>query len=74
MNVYKEIEKLPVVEELRRKQETVWINPEKKPFSEAVKKEKLTMDDVEDAEKRLERFAPFIMKCFPDTRDAEAAE
>lgn len=69
MNVYKEIEKLPVVEELRRKQETVWVNPEKKPFSEAVKKAKLTMDDVEDAEKRLERFAPFIMKCFPETRE-----
>ena len=30
---------------------------------------KLTMADIEDAEKRLERFAPFIMKCFPETKD-----
>lgn len=29
----------------------------------------LTMADVEDAEARLQRFAPFIMKCFPETRD-----
>ena len=27
------------------------------------------MADIEDAERRLERFAPFIMKCFPETED-----
>ncbi len=27
------------------------------------------MEDVEDAEERLKRFAPFIMRCFPETRD-----
>ena len=26
------------------------------------------MKDVDDAEARLERFAPFIMKCFPETK------
>ena len=29
----------------------------------------LTMADVDDAEQRLKRFAPFIMKCFPETKD-----
>ena len=29
----------------------------------------LGMEDVEDAERRLERFAPFIMKCFPETKE-----
>ena len=27
------------------------------------------MEGVEDAERRLERFAPFIMKCFPETKE-----
>lgn len=34
-----------------------------------MKDAELTMADVEDAEARLQRFAPFIMKCFPETKD-----
>ena len=32
---------------------------------------KLTMADVDDAEARLQRFAPFIKRCFPETDAAD---
>ncbi len=38
------------------------------PMEEARKAMELSMKDVDDAEARLERFAPFIMKCFPETK------
>ena len=37
-------------------------------MEEARKAMELSMKDVDDAEARLERFAPFIMKCFPETK------
>ena len=45
------------------------MNPDKTNCQEAMKHIELTMENVNDAEKRLERFAPFIMKCFPETKD-----
>lgn len=34
-----------------------------------MKDSELTMADIEDAQQRLFRFAPFIMKCFPETKE-----
>lgn len=59
----------PVIKEIQAETEVAWVNPDKKPFEEAKKKLELTMADIEDAEARLARFAPFIMKCFPETKD-----
>ena len=62
-------EEHPILAEMSREEEVLWINPDKQPF-EAVKNTlELTMADVDDAEARLARFAPFIMRCFPETRD-----
>ena len=47
--------------------ETVWINPDRIPCGEAVKSCSLTMEDVLDASRRLERFAPYFEKAFPET-------
>lgn len=58
-----------VLQEVKEQKETCWINPYKLPF-EAVKAlgELVVSDeDIEDAERRLLRFAPFIRKCFPET-------
>lgn len=63
------IKKFPVIEDVQKGREVVWINPDKTSFAESEKDMELSMADVEDAEKRLERFAPFIMKCFPETKD-----
>ena len=43
----------------------LWINKHKDNFEEASKKVAYSMADVQDAEARLERFAPFIMQEFP---------
>ncbi len=62
-------EKFPIISEIRKGKEIVWINPDKTDLVTSMKDSKLTMADVEDAEQRLQRFAPFIMKCFPETTD-----
>ena len=61
-------EKFTVVRDLAQEKEVAWINPDKTSMEEAKKTMELSMKDVDDAEARLERFAPFIMKCFPETK------
>lgn len=50
-------------------QPIVWENPGKKPAEEALKGFDLKMEDILEAEKRLQRFAPLIHKYFPETED-----
>lgn len=59
----------PLLQKAAAGQETVWVNPDKTEFRKAMENSELTLKDVDDAEARLARFAPFIMKCFPETRD-----
>lgn len=66
MEIEKIINSSPVLRKVVDAQETVWINPNKIPFG-SIKKSPLTMNDINDAEERLSRFAPFIKKCFPET-------
>ena len=63
------VEKDPVIADIAACRETVWINPLYLPYEEV--KESLSVSDeqIADAEARLKRFAPFIMKCFPETAD-----
>ena len=61
--------KVPILKDIQNEKEVFWINPDKTNCEEAMKHIELTMADVDDAEQRLKRFAPFIMKCFPETKD-----
>lgn len=61
--------RFPILREMGSGQEVVWINPDRIPFADCGKDCELSMEDVADAEARLKRFAPFIMRCFPETRD-----
>ena len=47
--------------------ETVWFNPGLRPFPQARDSLPLTAADIDDAEARLDRFAPFLKKRFPET-------
>lgn len=62
-------ERFPIIKDIQAEKEVVWINPEKAEFAKSMEGAELTMADVDDAERRLERFAPFIMRCFPETKD-----
>lgn len=62
-------EQFPVIRDIQSEKELVWINPDKADYESSMKNSGLTMADIEDAEQRLRRFAPFIMKCFPETKE-----
>ena len=57
-----------VLNSVKAKEETVWINENKTDYSKFYYPS-LSMEDVIDAEKRLERFAPFIKAVFPETQE-----
>ncbi len=61
------IEEMPLLQKMQKGEEVVWINPDKTACDKAFDGLELTMTDVDDAEARLNRFAPFIMRCFPET-------
>lgn len=55
------------VRELQLRHESAWMNPNVGSAETALAALSLTRTDVDDAEARLERFAPFIKKVFPET-------
>ncbi|SFI82105.1 MULTISPECIES: D-serine ammonia-lyase [unclassified Bacillus (in: firmicutes)] len=62
-------EKHPLLNQLVLTEEVFWVNPNKEEFETGIQKAPLTKDDVKDAEERLKRFAPYIAKAFPETKD-----
>ena len=57
----------PIVREIAAAKECVWFNPQLRPAEEALAAIPYTRADVDDAAKRLARFAPYIQRCFPET-------
>ncbi|WP_253380795.1 D-serine ammonia-lyase [unidentified bacterial endosymbiont] len=57
----------PLVEELIALQETTWLNPRATTLAEGLPYVGLTKADVDDAHFRLNRFAPYLAKAFPET-------
>lgn len=58
-----------ILNELKHLEETIWFNENYKSFSEVKNSLPISYEDVLDAEKRLNRFAPFLEKSFPETID-----
>lgn len=71
MNAQKYIDSDPVIKKISSQVETAWINPYKLPFkmTDAVCQLVVSDEDIDDAEQRLARFAPFIRKRFPETEE-----
>ena len=57
----------PVVAEICRARETAWENPQYTPYRQVRPTLPLTGGDIDDAEARLLRFAPFLRTCCPET-------
>ena len=69
MDIEKMKQEIPVVKALSAAKEVTWINPKKTDMETAKTRISLTNEDIEDVSARLKRFAPLIMKLFPETED-----
>ena len=58
-----------VFKDIADQRETLWINSKLLPIDmvDAVCQLVVSDEDIADAEARLQRFAPYIKKCFPET-------
>ena len=56
----------PLIRDLVALRETSWFNPGIAPAATALADVGLGADDVADASARLQRFAPYIAKVFPE--------
>lgn len=65
----KMIDSNPVFRDIADLKETVWINDKYLPLSmiDGVCQLIVSDEDIDNTEKRLRRFAPYIKKCFPET-------
>ena len=61
------LKKDPVLPAVAAAEEVLWVNPKLQPAKTALENMELGMADIVDAQARLARFAPFVMKCFPET-------
>lgn len=59
--------RFPLVNDLIALKETTWLNPRTASLAEGLPYVGLTQADVDDAQARLARFAPYLAKAFPET-------
>ena len=57
----------PVVRDLCEGKPTYWNNGEKRRYAEVAETQEMGRADIAEAKERLDRFAPFIMRAFPET-------
>lgn len=68
INVNKLIANYPLVQDLINLKHVAWFNPNATTTEAGLPYVGLTISDVQDAEARLNRFAPYLMKAFPETQ------
>ena len=66
-NVNALVAEFPLVERLIGLEEVVWFNPNITTLEEGLPYVGLGAANIKDASERLKRFAPYIMKAFPET-------
>ncbi|CRL61618.1 D-serine ammonia-lyase [Proteus penneri] len=67
IDINKLISHFPLVRDLVDLKEVVWFNPNVTTTEQGLPYVGLTQDDVIDAQARLQRFAPYLAKAFPET-------
>ncbi|GHH99143.1 D-serine ammonia-lyase [Neobacillus kokaensis] len=58
----------PLINQIVLLEEVFWVNPKLQSFHTALENCPLALNDVLEAEARLQRFAPYIAKVFPETQ------
>lgn len=69
-NIQEMEDKFPLIKDMEQAREVIWINPHLSSMKEIVKKQSLSMADINDAERRWDRFAPFIRRAFSETEES----
>ncbi len=59
-----------VLKQVSELKEVLWLNPNLAPYQEASKIIKMDLSAIDDAERRLEKFAPLIEILFPETKSS----
>ena len=67
---YKDKEKYGNLAECISMRETLWLNPQLRHYDEALLTD-VSVKDIDEAEARLRKFAPLIVRLFPETAEAE---
>ena len=67
-SLWNKVNNVDLLKEVSKGKEVIWINENLEKTDEAMKQIQITMADIDDAEARLARFAPFIEKVFPETK------
>lgn len=62
-------QELPLLKQIIKTEEVFWVNPQLESCNDRSISMKLGIADIEDAEQRLLRFAPYIAKVFPETKE-----
>ena len=63
MDMEKLIQNHPLIDDMRNEKEIFWLNPKMGQSADYP----FNMEDINDAEQRLARFAPYIERVFPET-------
>ncbi|MEA5040000.1 MAG: D-serine ammonia-lyase [Clostridiaceae bacterium] len=59
----------PALQKLAAGEAQIWLNPKLRPAAEALPTLPLAKEDIADAEARLHRFAPYLVRRFPETAE-----
>ncbi len=62
------IKKFPLLKDIIELKEVLWLNDDLSKAEIALSELSLSMNSISEAEKRWERFAPLIVKLFPETK------
>ena len=65
---FAQLHRLEIVQQLAAHTPLFWNNPQQLPATEGLAQVGLTLEDVQDAAARLQRFAPLIAEAFPESR------
>ncbi|WP_147197551.1 D-serine ammonia-lyase [Pantoea sp. CCBC3-3-1] len=65
------LQQFPLLKKLSALEPVTWVNPRATTSEEGLRYVGLTAAQVDDAAQRLQRFAPWLIKAFPDTAAAQ---